>query len=270
MMDEPALHRLGEQYLQALRQGDPESVPLARHHRATENLKEVPVGAGLWRGSQAFLGVQAFADGVQHQWCCLGVAVIEGQRRPFALRLGCADGQVCEAEAVVGSDPKGHFADVDQLLRPDVLYDAPVPPARSVDRTGLQRAADSYWSALQESDGSMARFDYRCDRYDNGKKITNNLSTLLSPDAAVHTVASCVNATRGARPLARGRSYPVLDVGRGVAISLVTVDFHPVPNSPRPDNGSFYMMAAFKVVDGHIRQIDEIREILPLGVAQAW
>jgi hypothetical protein len=269
-MDEPALHRLGEQYLQALRHGNPEQVPLAPGYRATENLSELPIGAGLWRSTQSFAGLQVFADAVQRQWCCLGVVVIEGQRRPFALRLACDDGQVCEAEAVVGSDPKGHFADVDQLLRPDVLYDAPVPPARGVDRAGLQRAADSYWSALQESDGSMARFDYRCDRYDNGKKITNNLSTLLSPDAAVHTVASCLNATRGARPLARGRRYPVLDVGRGVAISLVTVDFHPVPDSPRPDNGSFYMMAAFKVVDGRIRQIDEIREILPLGVAQAW
>jgi len=269
-MDEPALHRLGERYLQALTQGGPARASLAQHYRATENLREVPVGAGLWQGTQAFLGLQSFADAVQRQWCCLGVVVIEDQRRPFALRLGCADGQVSEAEAVVGSDPKGHFADVDQLLRPDVLYDAPVPPSRRVDRAGLQGAADSYWSALQESDGSIARFDYRCDRYDNGKKITNNLQTLLSPDAAVHTVASCVNATRGARPLARGRRYPVLDVERGVAISLVTVDFHPIPNSPRPDSGSFYMMAAFKVVDGQIRQIDEIREILPLGVALAW
>jgi hypothetical protein len=48
------------------------------------------------------------------------------------------------------------------------------------------------------------------------------------------------------------------------------VDFHPVPHSPRPDSGTFYMVAIFKVVDNAIRSIDEIREILPLGAPQAW
>jgi hypothetical protein len=44
----------------------------------------------------------------------------------------------------------------------------------------------------------------------------------------------------------------------------VVVDFHPIPNHPRPDAGAMYMMGVFKVVDGEIRIIDEIREILPL------
>lgn len=260
----------GERFLQSLVGHDPGLASLARSFRATENASETAPGHGLWATAEDFLGLQTFADPVQGQLMTMGVVVTAGQRRPFGLRLKVVKDEVTEAEAVISTDPSGHFADVDQLLAPDVLYDAPVPPDRACDRDGLVLAADSYWTALQESDGSLARFGYRCDRYDNGKKVTNTLTTLLSPDATVHTVASCLNNTRGARPKARGRRCPVVDVARGIAASVVVVDFHPVLGSPRPDNGSFYMMALFKVVDNEIRSIDEIREILPLGTPSAW
>lgn len=45
------------------------------------------------------------------------------------------------------------------------------------------------------------------------------------------------------------------------------VDFHPIPGRPRPDAGFMYRMDVFKVADGEIRIVDEIREILPLGRA---
>ncbi len=260
----------GERFLESLVRRDPGLLGRAGSFRVTENAVETIPGQGLWETADDFLGMQAFADPAQGQLVTTGVAVVAGQRRPFALRLRAEDGAVSEAEALISTDTAGHFSDVDRMLTPDVLYGAPVPPDRACDRSGLAAAADSYWNALQESDGSLARFGYRCDRFDNGKKVTNTLTTLLSPDATVHTVASCLNNTRGARPTVRGRSFPVLDVTRGVAASVVTVDFHPVPDSPRPDSGSFYMMALFKVVDNEIRSIDEIREILPLGAPLAW
>jgi NAD(P)-dependent dehydrogenase (short-subunit alcohol dehydrogenase family) len=89
----------------------------------------------------------------------------------------------------------------------------------------------------------------------------------------------CLNAGIGvlgkvlqARPhdRARERRYPVLDTELGVAVGFVMVDFHPIPGSPRPDAGSFYMMGVFKVVDGELRVVDEIREILPLGALSGW
>ncbi|MFD4605740.1 hypothetical protein ACFWPQ_47990 [Streptomyces sp. NPDC058464] len=264
-----ALAALGAGFLESLTSHDPGKARLAPSFRATENLREVPVGAGLWETAEDFLGLLTFIDPAQSQLVHLGVAVAGGHR-PFALRVKAEGGLLTEAETILGSDVKGHFADVDQLLKPDIIYGAPVPPDRASDRDGLLRVADSYWRGLQESDGSLVPVGYRCDRYDNGKKITNTLTTLLSPDAAVHTVASCLNATRGARPRVRGRRFPVLDVAHGVAVSLAVADFHPVPSSPRPDSGSFYVVAVFKVVDQEIRIIDEIREIMPLGTPCAW
>jgi hypothetical protein len=260
----------GDRFLESLVRHDPGFARWNSSFRVTENAVEIKPGEGLWDTVGDFLGLQTFVDIEQAQLVTTGVAVCAGQRRPFALRLKMADDAVSEAELLVSTDTAGHFADVDRLLAPDVLYDAPVPPERACDRDELAAVAGGYWSALGESDGSLARIGYRCDRYDNGKKVTNTLTTLLSPDATVHTVASCLNHTRGARPTVRASHFPVLDPARGVAVSTVMVDFHPVAHSPRPDSGTFYMVAVFKVVDHEIRSIDEIREILPLGTPQAW
>ena len=62
----------------------------------------------------------------------------------------------------------------------------------------------------------------------------------------------------------------MLDTELGVAASLVVVDFHPIVDHPRPDAGAMYMLGLFKVVDGELRIIDEIREFLPLGASAGW
>lgn len=219
---------------------------------------------------EAFPAIQLFTDPLQGQGAAIGVARVTGKLRPYALRLAIDGETITEVEEIVSTSPHGHFADVDQLLLPDVLYEGAIPPERAGDRHAVRRRADSYWQALQESDGSIARFAYRCDRYDNGKKITNNLTILLSADAAVHSPASCVAATRPARPIARNRRFPVIDTELGVVVSFVLVDFHPAPNIDRPDCGTFYMAGLFKISDDEIRSLDEIREILPLGSPEVW
>lgn len=217
-----------------------------------------------------FPAVQIFADALQNAAVAIGVARIAGDLRPYAVRLAFDGERIIEVEEIISTGARGHFADVDRLLLPDVLYEGAVPAHRSGDREALVRRADSYWQALQESDGSIARFAYRCDRYDNGKKITNNLTILLSPDAAVHSPASCVSATRPARPVARNRRFPIVDIELGVVVSFVLVDFHPAPHADRPDCGTFYMAGLFKISDDEIRSLDEIREILPLGSPEIW
>ncbi|TWB46955.1 hypothetical protein [Nitrospirillum viridazoti] len=259
-----------EAYLAAVAIGDLVSAGLAPGLRYSENGTQLPPGAGLWHQAPGFKGIQTFADEETGQAVCMGVVLLNGRPRPFAQRIHVRDGVVHEAEAIISSDPKGHFADVEQLLKPDILYSAVVPPHRRVDRDGLRDAADRYWEGLQQSDGLIPRFNYRCDKYDNGAKTTNTLRTLLSPDGKVHTCASALNDTRAARPRSRDRRYPVLDTELGVACSFVVVDFHPIADHPRPDAGSMYMLGVFKVVDGELRIIDEIREILPLGSPCGW
>lgn len=259
-----------EKYLTAVSEGNAALLHLAPEFRATENSRTIGLDEGLWGSSPRFAGIQSFSDVDTGNVVCMGVAYLGDQPRPFAQRLRFVDGALAEAEAIVSTDAKGHFADVEQLLKPDILYQAIVPPHRRVGRHGLREAADRYWEGLQQSDGLIPRFNYRCDKYDNGAKTTNTLRTLLSPDGKVHSCASALNDTRAARPLARERRFPVLDVELGVAASFVVVDFHPIPEHPRPDNGAMYMLGLFKVVDGELRIIDEIREFLPLGASAGW
>lgn len=262
-----SLRRITDRYLDSVLRRDPGRAPLAPHSRAT--LNALALATQDAPPIDGFPALQMFADPEQGGVALAGVASVAGARRPYALRLKIEDEQILEVETLLSNTSKGHFADVDQLLHPDVLYDAPVAPERAGSRETLKAGADSYWTALQESDGSIPKFAYRCDRFDNGKKITNNLSILLSPEASVLTCASGIFATRPARPIARNRRFPVLDLSLGVAVSWVMVDFKPNPQIKLPGM-THYMMGLFKIVDGEIRCLDEITEKLPFGTPAVW
>jgi hypothetical protein len=239
--------------------------------RFTENGADVSDGGSRLARAESFTGVQAYADQNRSQVVVMGLASLApGANHAFALRLALDGGRGTEAEIVVASDRYGHFSDVEQLAHPDILYQAPVPRDRASDEAELLRIANGYWDALEAGEGRTVPVDYRCDSFHNGKRITNNLSILLSPDATVHTVESLVNGTRGARPAVHDRRFPVVDPHLGVVISFTMADFHTDPNSRRPDCGSFYLATIFKIVDARIRIFDEIREILPLGTTSGW
>jgi hypothetical protein len=252
------LHRLGAPTL-----------PVSGTFRFTENGKDtVPAGARLTR-ARAFSGLQTYIDPSQDQVLLVGLAEFDDGRDAFALRLRFEDDVVSEAEAIVSTGRTGFFNAVEELAKPDILYQAPVPAGRRSDAEELVRIADSYWEAIEQGDASIVPVGYRCDAYHNGKKVTNNLELLLSPDKAVHSVASIIAGTRPARPSVAERRYPIVDTERGLVVSVVVADFHPVANG-RPDSGSFYMAVIFKIVDHEIRIFDEIREILPLGTTSGW
>jgi hypothetical protein len=235
----------------------------------TENAVDCAAGEGLWGRVTQFASRQFLVDAVAGQVMVFGAVTCSDALFPYAIRLAISGGQIAEVEAMVSPSARGHFADVDQLLKPDVLYDAPVPDERGCgSRERLKDVGDSYWTALNESDGSLASFNHRCDRYGNGKKITNSLELLLSPDAAVHTPASLITATRPARPQVVERRFPILDVARGVCGSIAIVEFG--KNKDRPDVGAFYIFSIVKVVDDEIRNIDHLHAILPAGTRSSW
>ena len=261
------LGELGAAFLRRLADADP--VEPAASFRFTENGHGVTTHGGRLALSRSFTGLQVFADERRGQVVLAGLAEFDDGHDAFALRLRFDGDLVSEAEAIVSTGRAGFFNAVDELAKPDVLYLAPVPEARRSDADELVRIADSYWQAIEQGDGSLVPVGYRCDSYHNGKKVTNNLELLLSPDRTVHTVASIIAGTRPARPTVAERRFPVVDVELGLVVSIAIADFHPIPNG-RPDSGSFYMAVIFKIVDHEIRIFDEIREILPLGTSSGW
>lgn len=256
-------------YLAAIEAHDPSLAALAPDVQATENAVLLSVGEGLWQKAKRFASRQFFVDEVSGQVMIIGAVDCSGDLFPYGIRLGIEGGQVAQAETLLSPSARGHFANVDQMLRPDVLYDAPIPPERRCGaREALRSVGDLYWDGLNESDGSIPRFNHRCDRYANGKKITNCLELLLTPDAAVHTPASLITATRPAKPKVIERRFPVLDLVRGVAGSIVIIEFG--KNADRPDVGAFYTFSVNKIVDDEIRNVDHLHVILPPGTRTPW
>jgi hypothetical protein len=262
--------RLGESatvFLRRLVDADPAERSIS--FRFTENGSVLTGHGGRLGLARSFTGLQVFVDESRGQVVLVGLAEFDDGHDAFALRLRFDSDLVSEAEAIVSIARTGFFNAVDELANPDILYLAPVPESRRSDAEELVRIADSYWEAMEQGDGSLVPVGYRCDSYHNGKKVTNNLELLLSPDKAVHTVASIIAGTRPARPIVADRRFPVVDVELGLVVSIVVADFHPIPNG-RPDSGSFYMAVIFKIVDHEIRIFDEIRQILPLGTTSGW
>jgi hypothetical protein len=270
-LDRQSLTDTARRYLDAVIAHDPQRAPLHFETRFTHNGNAVRPGEGYWRDIERFAGETFFVDTKSAQLIVMGTAHRNAQPWPWALRLRMQeDGKIIESESVLSSEAKGYFTDADQLLKSDIIYDALVPPKRALDRVGLRAAADSYWEALESGDGDLPKFHFRCDRYQNGAKITYNMRLLMSSDAAIHTCASAIKHAARSQPRVRERRYPVLDVERGVAAGFIVVDFSAVPDAGKPEAVTHYMMSVTKIVDGRLRIIDEIRESVPLGAVSGW
>jgi hypothetical protein len=269
-LDRQALIDVARRYLDAVIAHDPRRAPLHAEARLTHNGDVVHPGQGYWRNIDRVAGETFFVDTHTAEVIVMCAAHRDAQPWPWALRLRLQDGKITESEAVLSSETKGYFTDADQMLKSDIIYDALVPPKRALDRTGLRAAADSYWDGLGSGDGDLPKFHYRCDRFQNGAKITHNMRLLMSSDAAIHTCASAINHMARSQPRVRERRYPVLDVERGVAAGFVVVDFSAVPDAGKPEAVTHYMMSVVKVVDGRLRIIDEIRQIMPVGAVSGW
>lgn len=135
-------------------------------------------------------------------------------------------------------------------MYPDILYDAIVPAGRRLDRSHLMQIPYLYAEGLAKGDGSIAPFGPRCDRWAaGGRKLTNN-------PAARGGAVTCAMAVDGMKRV-QGRSVlnrrvVVADVPHGIAVGMFMVVFSAGGRQFTQNTGEI-----FKVVDGHIRSIEE-------------
>ena len=82
-----------------------------------------------------------------------------------------------------------------------------------------------------------------------------------APDGGVFTCAESLEAAKGVTVTVPERRFPVIDPARGL---VVVIDFL----EPRLADGTIrtlYLAAVFKIVDGKIRQLDEINTSTAAG-----
>lgn len=166
--DRECLNGLVDSYLSAIVANDPGAAPLADDVRFTENTEQLEVGEGLWESADA--GPTEFdirvPDAVARQVGFLGVMVESDSPVLLALRLKVEDGEITEAEHLVARDLGEDNLENLDTPRPDLL--ATVPRRERLSRELMLVLGQSYYTSIEQLDGSASLYAEDCVRQENG------------------------------------------------------------------------------------------------------
>jgi len=234
-------------YLDRLPHHSTAGLPLAPQVNARENAKAVASGGGLWKIANSIKSRDTFADPVTGQVVSFGAADTDNGVGAFFVRLKVVNHTITESETGFNGNDSA-FSHPENLLHPDILYDAPVPKDRRRSRGELLKLVESYLDGISHHDGSRVPFNYRCDRYASGAKVTN------SPDhPAEREGGTCAGSFQHltGQPVVN-RRFPVIDADRGIVVAMYII-----PHGERTPPGATNAGECFKIVDGQIRSIEE-------------
>src|ERR1700722_3712741 len=169
--DRACLNKTVDTYIAAMVAHDPSQVALARDVKFVENTVPMKPGEGLWKTASE--GPATFKiyvpDPVAQQVGFLGVMEEHGKDgdKPvqLGLRLKLKNGKIVEAEHLVARDLRENSLKNLQTPRPGLL--ATVPPGERVPREKMLTIAESYYTAIVDSNGDAAPFADDCLRHEN-------------------------------------------------------------------------------------------------------
>ena len=179
--DRACLQGFVNRYLDALVAHDPSRLPIAKSVKYTENTAQMPLGDGLWVGASerpATFEIYAL-DPAAHQAGFMGVMKEFGKPVILVLRLKVENGQISDIEHIVARDLRP--ASMHNLVTPRPGFVEPVPPAERVPRQEMVRIAESYFDAIEQSNGNLAPFADDCERHENGMQTTTNKTPQPGP-----------------------------------------------------------------------------------------
>ena len=165
--DRACLVALMDQYLAAVVKHDPAGVPIASGVKLVENLNQTPVGKGLWETATG--GPTEFkiyvADPVAGQIGFMGVMQDNGKPVQLGARLKLVNGRITEIDHMVspinGPLPPG-------LTKPRPRLIQKIEDSERISREQMLLAANAYYDAIEQSDGSVAPFADECQRREGG------------------------------------------------------------------------------------------------------
>jgi hypothetical protein len=175
--DRACLVGMMDQYLAAVVKHNPAGVPIASDVKLVENLKQIPVGKGLWETATG--GPTEFkiyvADPVAGQIGFMGVMQDKGKPVLLGARLKLANGKIAEIDHMVSPLNEPLPAG---LLKPRPGLITKIANSERVPREQMLKAADSYYEAIEQSNGAAAPFADECQRRENGMTSANNQDPL--------------------------------------------------------------------------------------------
>ncbi|MEO6339540.1 MAG: hypothetical protein ABIO39_05850 [Caulobacteraceae bacterium] len=266
--DRACLKGFVDGYFDALARNDASKLPVSANVKVTENGERVKLGEGVWKSAGKtgyrleLYDPEQGSAGVQ--------AVVQEKEGPalYVVRLKIADRKITEAETIVAR--KGSYG---ALWSPENLkevspgFSMSIRTAEQNSRLELLAAADAYWRAF-ETNGSP---DYHPApllpstlRFENGVQTTNNKTRPNGPLSASEQFDR--GLFKGGR--ITDRRYPVVDLERGVVMSIVR--FGPREATATRAADLPLVMEAFAVEAGRIHEVQVVLISRPVGSPTGW
>ena len=282
--DRTCLSHLAERYLDALAGHRPQSLPLARDIRFSENGVALSIGDALWATVSSIANRGSIAiDPAAHSVALLAT-VREGSRPALlAARITARGKQIAAIETVVVRRETATFLSADGFARPVDAKPLPSPAPRAQ----LRDAAARYFAALVQPGELIPPFDATCERVENGVRTTNNPDPLPgvspSPLNPAMTSLGCGEQFKRGRlrfvSKVRELRYPVIDTANGVVAAFGMFDHdgrqHGVAAGQAVSNTlqspfSFAIAEFFVIRDGKIKHIEAALSQVPIGLKAPW
>lgn len=169
--DRQCLIDIADRYLAALVAHDPAAAPLADDLRFTENTELMAVGDGLWQTASAVPDDFAIyvPDPVSRMLGFIGMMEEQGEPIQFGMRLAVDDtGAIVEAEHMVVRNLRETSLANLESVRPALRPTAVIPESEQLPRELMLVIAQTYYDAIELSDGDATLFADTCDRRENG------------------------------------------------------------------------------------------------------
>lgn len=278
------LYAAMDQYLAALKAGDPTRVNWAPKVRNTENNVAMMVGDGVWQTISAMGDYDLrFVDTKLGQVGLFGVLTETQETSAFALRLKLDEHkQVAEVETLVLRQLNQGIRFENQKFERQPAMNEILPPEQRLSRQRMISIADGYFDTLQLNDGQLfTKFHPNCKRIENGVQTTNNPNFTVVPVSRLGCEEQFRMGNYRYDTRLRARRFPLVDEERGIVLAMGFIDHSgalkeykltdgTLVKSPLTRPHSFYLFEAFKIRDGAIEQIEAVFMSVPYNMPSPW
>jgi hypothetical protein len=260
--DRECLRGVMTQYLDAMVANKPDSLPMARGARFTENTYEMKLGEGLWKDASAvgryrqeIIDVREGVTGAH--------VVIEANGAPvlLAVRLKVVDGKITEVETQTARNAKEGF-----LFKPEGLTTLHpglnTKPATRVSREEMIRTADYYPVGMSLGNFVAAGAPFAADayRYENG--------ILMAGKGCAFKPPACEDIKGQTFKPPSKLTYRILAVDEDLGIVWMRMNL-----GDRGEPNQTHDLIAFeffKVHDGQFHGIEAFLRLDPAGRTSGW
>jgi hypothetical protein len=272
-------------FIAALKARNPQSLSVNHHVRYSENNVELKLGDGVWQTatsvSDPYLVIpdsdnheMAFFYTIEETYDTSGAAT--------RIKLDILD-NIFEIETIIARQADEGFKFPNPQFHSKAIFDEVSKNSHS--REEITRAANGYFDTLQRNDGTLhIGFHPECDRVENGVQTTRTPDEELGKRLHQATLGCAEQFKLGYYRYddrLRDRRITVCNRERNIVVASGFIDHcgkvgdyllsdGSQATSPIRRPHSYYLMEAFKVEEGMIRQVEAIFITVPYHMKSPW